>query len=509
MAQIIVGLDVGSRNVRAVRLRAGFRTMELEEVVARGVDEDPWPAIREMAQGADVVFTAVPGDQVSFRKLELPRAASKRLEQVIPFELDGEVPFEIDSLVMHHRVLGQTSDRLDVLAVAASHAKVAAHLATLSEHGLNPREVVPAPLALAELARLAAPAGHVAVLDIGHASTDITVARSGELVAARTISFGGRDVTAALARVFEAPEAVAQEWLRTEQYLYDGDLGDVQGEGRLAVEAVCGAVDTLVRAVKQTLAARELETGATVERLVLCGGTSRLSGLPEYLSSRLGLPVERFSVPATAMGGATDVDVLGGGKALALAVHGAAPRGRRLNLRQGDLAFEGEVRAGKGILLYAVAALVLIMFAWGFSAYARRVSLRSENEAQTQSLATQSKRLLGKQLGNFDELELLIGRAAKTKAGESPIPQLDAFDVVEQISKLIPEKINHEIDTLDIRGGRVQIQGRVDQRRDADEIEAALSRWDDCFVKVQVTRTTPAVRDNRLQYTMDIETRCP
>jgi hypothetical protein len=149
------------------------------------------------------------------------------------------------------------------------------------------------------------------------------------------------------------------------------------------------------------------------------------------------------------------------------------------------------------------------MSTWGFSALARRTSLEREREAQIVELETTSKRLLGQPVESFAKLRSLISQAAEKQGPSSVIPERDAFDVVEQISKRIPQSINHEIDVLDIRSGRVQLKGRVDKRLDADEIQKALSGWNECFVKVPVPQTTPAVRDKRLQYTMDIETRCP
>jgi hypothetical protein len=195
--------------------------------------------------------------------------------------------------------------------------------------------------------------------------------------------------------------------------------------------------------------------------------------------------------------------------ALALALAATMPRGDRVNLRVGDLAWEGEANAGRGLMLYAVAAVVLIMLTWGFSAFARHTALTRQQEAQYEELSSASKQLLGQEVLSFSSLRQLMTTAAEKQAGPTPIPTRDAFDVVEEISRRIPAKINHEIDSLDIRSGRIQLTGLVDQRRDADEIQEALSGWSECFVNVPVPRTTPAVRDKRLQYTMDIETRCP
>ena len=42
MAQVVIGLDVGTHAIRAARLKVGFRSMEIESLVSRRLDEDPW-----------------------------------------------------------------------------------------------------------------------------------------------------------------------------------------------------------------------------------------------------------------------------------------------------------------------------------------------------------------------------------------------------------------------------------------------------------------------------------
>ncbi len=508
MAQVVVGLDVGSRTVRAARLKVGFRTMELEALLERPLGEDPWPAVKQLSQGADLLFTAIAGDAVSVRVLTLPAAAAKRVEQVLPFELDGDLPFDIQEMVIDHAVLTQGPERLEVMAVAARRSAVEAHLASMAELGLNPREVGAGALVHGELARLLSPAGSVAIVDVGQSTTDICICVAGLPTSARTSSAGGRDVTRALARAFGVPEAVAEDWKRSETYLGDWDLASLQAEQRAAVEAVRGAADRLVRDLQQALTAHAAAGRPAVERILLGGGGGALGGLAEHLSAALGLPVEPIVVPESVAGGSKH-DGAGGCKAIALALRGTALRRKRVDLRRGDLAFAKEAGSGRGLFLYAVAAMLVIMLAWGFSAYATRVSLARRSETQYEELNAATERLLGEKVDTFGQLKTLLAAAASDDDDDSPLAPGDAFDVVEQVSKRIPREINHEIDSIDIRPGRTQIQGRVDQRRDADAIEAALSEWDACFSKVQVTRTTPAVREKRLQYTMDIETRCP
>lgn len=507
MAQVIVGLDVGSRTVRVARLRVGFRSAEVEKVAAFSVDEDPWPEVLEFVKGADLVYTALPGDTISLRQLEFPKAAAKRLDQILPIELDGELPFDMEEMVLGFRTERHEADRVEVLVAATARERVEDLLGRLGEVGINPREVAAAPVVLAELGRRVFPTEAVAMVDVGHRLTDIAIVERGEFKRARTSSFGGEDVSKALGRAFGVPEATAEEWKTSARYLVEGDLSALTDEQRRAAEAVRRAVGRLSREIRQTLAAHSLGGGEPVGRVLLCGAGAKLAGFDEFLSSELGMMVEFFALPP-ALGGA-DQDAVGGAKALALALSGTVGRGQRINLRQGELAFEGEVKVGRGLIVYALLAVVVVMVFWGFSAVARHAALEREREVQHQELATLSKQIVGHELDDFGLLQQLMVEAAEKQGSSSPIPENDAFDVVEELSKRIPASIEHEIDSLDIRSGRVQLKGRVTKRSEADEIREALSQWEECFLKVPAPRTTPAVRDKRLQYTMDIESRCP
>ena len=508
MAQVVVGLDVGSHAVKVARLRLGFRNAELERVATIPLEE-PWAAVAELTEGADLVFTALPGDQISVRRFRVAAGAAKRLEPILAQQLDGEIPFDIKETVFDHLVLSHDSESLDIVVGAARHTDVERHLAMLADHGIDPREVGAGALALADMGHVIAPTGTVAIVDIGHGHTDLCILQEGKPVTARTLSVGGGDVTASLARAFDVTEAVAAEWKASARYLADIDPALLDAEQRMAVDAVRRAVELLVRELRQSLAAFELASGGKVDSLVLAGGGARLEGLREHLAAELQVPTELVKLGPT-IGGAGNHDIVLGGRAIALALRGASLRRNRIDLRRGRFAFEGESRGARGVFLYVLAAAVVVMAAWGFSAFGRKVALEREREAQEQELAQISERLVGEKITSFSRLRTLLAQTSGPGADEAPIPPADAFDIVEEISKRIPSDINHEIDSLDIRAGRVQIQGFVDEVREAEAIAAALSEWEKCFTNVEVTRTSQGVRDNkRRQYTMDIESRCP
>ena len=122
------------------------------------------------------------------------------------------------------------------------------------------------------------------------------------------------------------------------------------------------------------------------------------------------------------------------------------------------------------------------------------------------------------------------------------MPVMDAFDVVIELSKRIPESIVHDVEQLDIKQKRVTLKGLIspelkqegesdtdmdtDGTASSDAVsdgstdpseEMALSPTDllkqkleeftECFTAIRMGRVS-TVNDKR-RYQMDIDSRCP
>ncbi|HYQ14195.1 MAG TPA: hypothetical protein VEQ58_00500, partial [Polyangiaceae bacterium] len=105
-----VGIDIGKTHVRAVSLSVGYKRLSvgrLEEVALDSV-ESLERAIQTVAApllaGIDGIAVAIDGDQCFIQRLTLPATAQKRLDEVLPFEIEAQVPVDIDELVFDHRL---------------------------------------------------------------------------------------------------------------------------------------------------------------------------------------------------------------------------------------------------------------------------------------------------------------------------------------------------------------------------------------------------------------------
>ena len=106
MMKSVLGLDVGSHSIKAVELQQTLRGLDpiqlrlcprrdpdtpLEEVLR--------PFIKQHHLGTEHVLCAVPGGRLSSRRLDFPFRDRRRLRQAVPFEIEGEAPFDLEDVV--------------------------------------------------------------------------------------------------------------------------------------------------------------------------------------------------------------------------------------------------------------------------------------------------------------------------------------------------------------------------------------------------------------------------
>src|SRR5438067_4334210 len=154
----IVGLDVSANELRMVALQSGFRGFAVADVRRVPLPEGPSPAERISAGlsqlpplGDDAIAVALPTAQVASFVFTVPFVDSRRVEQVLPAEVEGAIPFDLDEVIWDHAVLSQGDGKTEVLVAVARKSAVEAHLVALREAGIEPRVITFAPFALAAL----------------------------------------------------------------------------------------------------------------------------------------------------------------------------------------------------------------------------------------------------------------------------------------------------------------------------------------------------------------------
>jgi type IV pilus assembly protein PilM len=294
MTQYAAGVDVGTCSVKVVLGKVHMRRVDVVDRREIPIDRDERGlpaagalerALAEAVAGLDrpgVAFSALAGDAVLVRTVEIPKVAARRAEAILRREIEDDVPLDVDEAIVDH-VDAPTPGRPTVhsLVVTVTRDAVRQHLSLLEGAGLDPAEVGVGAAVYSELARVVPSLGGadpVLVVDIGSARTETAIVEGGLVVSMRAISVGGRDLTLALAEHYRCSFEKAEEYKRACGWM---DMGGVLGP----------VLDRIVPQLRQTMGAFASRTGRKVWKVILCGGASAIDGLPELLAQSVGLPV--------------------------------------------------------------------------------------------------------------------------------------------------------------------------------------------------------------------------
>lgn len=301
--KITVGLDVGSGMVKAVVIDHSGPSPELVKVVItpltdtaivegevmdHGIVAD---AIRQTLEATGVktksLVTAVGGRDVIVKKISIERVKEAQARELMRWEAEQHVPFDMDSVELDFQVLDPDGDGLDmsVLLVAAKRELVEAKRHLLEDAGFPPSVIDVDAFALHNAFEANYPdamTGTVALLNIGNEQTNLNILDEGVPILTRDLGVGTRRFREDVQREHGIGGDEAENLLRgfDRSALLDGTIA-LRGE-ELAVG--------LERAA--TFLASSSRNFGQIRAVYACGGGSRVPGLLSWLSDRLRLPVQ-------------------------------------------------------------------------------------------------------------------------------------------------------------------------------------------------------------------------
>jgi type IV pilus assembly protein PilM len=296
-----IGLDIGSGLVKVAvvehkgepeLVRAAIEPLEADAIV-EGEVMDPGlvaQAIRGALDKAGItkgdVVAAVGGRDVIIKKIQTPRAKEKEARDLMTFEAEQHVPFDMQSVEMDFQILdpdGRDED-MNVLLVAAKRELIEAKMRLLADAGVTPAVVDVDAFALHNAFELNYPdamRGVNVLINIGHETTNVNILDEGVPILTRDIPVGTRRF---------------REDLQRERGLsVDEAAALIQGYDRSphldAVTAIRS--EEIATGIERATAflASSSRTMGKISGFYTCGGGSRIPGLADALGERLRMRV--------------------------------------------------------------------------------------------------------------------------------------------------------------------------------------------------------------------------
>jgi len=307
----LVGLDIGSYSIKAVELKPkgknkgfellkiGYETLPHESIV-EGVIMDSTviiDAINRLFERSNIknnnVALSLSGSGVIIKKISLPYLTPEELEESILWEAKQHIAFPLDEVTIDYVILetpeAEKQRKMDVLIVAVKKEKINSYRSVITQAGKNLEVIEVDAFALQNSLEINYEDyrnWRIALINIGSDLTTINVIENGFPIFVREFTMGGNYLTQNIQKEFNLNYDEAEQLKRgitvkeisfsDAKPVIDANLKDLKDE----IDKTFTFLDS-----------QKIMKGK-IEKIILSGGTAKLSGIVDYFREEFKVDVE-------------------------------------------------------------------------------------------------------------------------------------------------------------------------------------------------------------------------
>ncbi|MBK8978082.1 MAG: pilus assembly protein PilM [Planctomycetes bacterium] len=303
MAGRALSIDVGSKNARVLVLEDGKRGLVVRRFMAFP-RSDLTAGLAAGGIAAKGAVCGLGGRAMTLRYTQVPPTPDWQLRNLMELEIQdmagqsgGELSADYNLLPIVDEEGGMETVLLafaknDALDETAGHVRAGG--GSVDSH-------VPNCIALYNAYVRGGPVEEDAVVclvNLGHETIDLAIARGVDLLFVRNLAQGGKVFDDAIVGAFNVSERKAESLKKELLDLDPFSRGRyASGQAEKITVAAGGAGSMIVAAVQSSLAFCRKQTqdaGLQLDKVLICGGTSRIRGIEGMLREALRVPVEVF-----------------------------------------------------------------------------------------------------------------------------------------------------------------------------------------------------------------------
>lgn len=306
--QGVAGLDIGSSSIKMVELDGKANNLNLVSLGFENLPDDSIidgqimelnvvsNCIQNVCSNhqvnAEQVVTGVSGHSVIIKNIVLPPMSPEELEESIDWHAEEHIPYDLADVSLDYQITENTSDSTQVLIAACKRERIDNIRQAIQLAGKQPVAIDVDTFALQncyEVNYQPVESDVVTLLNIGASTMNVNIVKGTRSLFTRDITVGGSQFTDVLQRnlglSFQQAEAVKR-----------GVSHAVEGVEEKSIEPLMNNVTEIVAMeIQKTFdfyRATTEDNHTVVQKILISGGGSKLTGLAQELSRRLELPVE-------------------------------------------------------------------------------------------------------------------------------------------------------------------------------------------------------------------------
>jgi general secretion pathway protein L len=515
-----IGIDIGTYSIKYAEIEHSNKSYHLKAFHEFMLPQDPTvdphvhiiDALKTIASKYDTdldrFVLGIRQENVCNRMVSFPFKQKFKIEKSLSFELEDDLPFDIEDAIIHPKILYTEGEAATVMAFAALKTNISAIIKKCNDVGIEPDIVSCEGAAISnfyESWETAIPDKTVSSWDVsdcigtiylGHSKSVLAVHCKDQLIALRSVHFGGLEIAQAVAKKYNISLIEGLKTLQEKAFILTSQKNVSQDQITFS-NLIASSVDTMATEVKRHLISIEAEKNIRISQIFVSGGTSKIMNLCPYLTQCFTLPVNlieyderlkksEIQIPKEKMHTAM--------VAIGLAIEGLRPnKNPAIQFRKLDLEKQSQklqIFFEKwGSTLKTAAAIMVLFFVYTF---AKSILTDQMQNYANQKLKAQAGKigLKGREATSNAIQGYVREKRQELKAKEliSDLQQINSpLDIMLTVSKNVPasNSITLDVRRFSLLENVLTLEGQVDNQQQINSLKNSLSAID--------TRGAPSV----------------
>lgn len=312
----ILGIDPGSYSIKILEIETAFRSFQvlnhyeiplgpdpdteevkLTQIQAEAVSEFIY---QKQLDGAKLIWSLDQKDS-TFRTIDFPYNKRMKILKSLPFQLMDSIPYDVDDCALDFQVFPFDKQSRVTCGIIPKD-KLTEIIESLSNSSIDP-QIITVPMSLYrilldKLQEENFRDSQTGLLDIGHRSSKLYLYNRGIAEVVAVSGTAGSNITFELSKKYDI-SLPAAETLKREKSFILTKLDDTQEYSKEQIEFsdnIKLSLKNLCSDMKHALVSYRGKTGQSINRIYICGGTSQIPGLSDFLKSQFKTPVTKLDL---------------------------------------------------------------------------------------------------------------------------------------------------------------------------------------------------------------------
>lgn len=278
--QDFVGINIGNQTLKGLIVK-GNKAVDYFIEPHTDLAEQLKKIWKDKKISTDKVKVSLKNPSCLVRYFQFLKMDKKRMKEALLYELTKHIPFSPDDVYFDFSILEEIgASEVSLLLAIAKKDFINQILDVFEKQNLKLAEINLDSICLINLF-LKTYEEHSTInsgiLDIGYASSTLTILRKGIPCLTRDLIFSSKDIIQVLSNIKNSPPAEVESWLRSLK------------DSKEFLEMVQGSIVNVCSQIKSSFDYFEVNKGERVEKIYLTGGLAQLDGFGNALKESLSI----------------------------------------------------------------------------------------------------------------------------------------------------------------------------------------------------------------------------